>query len=246
MFRIAVCDDDKTQLCQLSEFVKEYASRNATRFEVRLQCFENGADLLAAHEKGDRFHVILLDIIMPLISGIETAQEIREFDKVTKIVFLTASPEYALDSYKVKAFSYLLKSSSKEELFLLFDEAINELAIGEAAFIVIRSKAGLIKLYFHSLEYVEIDRRTIYYHLSNGGVIETFGSFNELEQKLLMHKRFLKPHRSFIVNMEHIKEISNGEIRTVSGNRIPVPRASFSRIKDAYFRYSFGECEHSV
>lgn len=246
MFRIAVCDDDRTQLCQLSEYIKEYTARNAARFEVRLQCFENGADLLAAHEKGERFQVILLDIIMPLISGIETAQEIRELDKVAKIVFLTASPEYALDSYKVKAFSYLLKSSSKEELFRLFDEAINELAISEAECIVVRSRAGLIKLYFHSLEYVEVDRRTVYYHLSNGGVIETFGSFHELEQKLLMHKQFIKPHRSFIVNMEHIKEISNSELRTVSGSRIPVPRASFSRIKDVYFRYSFRGCEQSV
>jgi len=89
--------------------------------------FQNGFEIISSLEKGNRFDIYILDIIMSNFSGIETAKEIRAFDKNSPIVFLTSSPEFALEGYKVKALNYVLKPASKEKLFETLDEVFSEI-----------------------------------------------------------------------------------------------------------------------
>ena len=75
------------------------------------------------------FHIILLDILMPLLNGMDTARELRQYDKTVKIIFLTSSPEFALESYDVKAYSYLLKPVTYEKLEETLNECVKTFAI---------------------------------------------------------------------------------------------------------------------
>jgi two-component SAPR family response regulator len=77
-------------------------------------------------EKGKRFDIYCLDIMMPGFTGIDAAKEIRTFDKTAPILFFTSSPEFALESYSVKAINYVLKPISKEKLFFAFDELLEQ------------------------------------------------------------------------------------------------------------------------
>lgn len=146
---------------------------------------------------------------MPGIDGMNAAKDIREYDKRVAIVFLTTSPDYALISYSVKARHYLLKPVSHDALYTLLDEVTAELTEEESAMLVIDTKAGLQRIRVDRLEYCEIVGRTIHYHMLNGAVLEGSGNMSELEERLLSLPCFIKPHRSYLVNMYYITGVSH-------------------------------------
>lgn len=121
--KIAICDDDSQELAKISSFIETY--RLKKNVLLTYKTFQSATELVSAMESG-AYNILLLDILMPGLNGIQAAHEIREFDGVTKIVFLTSSPEFAVESYQVKAHNYILKPVSKEKLYHMLDELINE------------------------------------------------------------------------------------------------------------------------
>lgn len=117
--KIAVCDDDNFFLGQAEHAVKRWAEEQD--LTVELQLFDNGDSLLTV-SRTEQFDVLLLDIMMPLFNGMELAHVIRETNTAVKIVFLTSSPEFAVESYDVKASGYLLKPLQYEKLCSVLDD----------------------------------------------------------------------------------------------------------------------------
>lgn len=109
--KIAVCDDNLNELELIRTLLDIYKSDSIQTFTVK--CFESSVEL-ASTLRFEKFDIYILDIIMPVMDGLTLAKEIRTFDKAAPIIFLTASPEFAVDSYTVKAFNYLLKPVVKE------------------------------------------------------------------------------------------------------------------------------------
>lgn len=118
--QVAICDDDKAARAQVVELVTEKMRR---RHEpLKITYFECGEDLIEAYESGkQRFDLIFLDIYMRYMGGIETAKKLRLHDRKAAVMFLTSSPDFALESYAVHACDYLIKPVSKEH----FAEALN-------------------------------------------------------------------------------------------------------------------------
>ena len=110
---IAICDDDLLYMNQVKEMIEKWGKEQHE--DVSIYLFNHGDALINSYQKS-HIEVILLDIIMPLLNGMETAHEIRKNDAVVKIIFLTSSPEFALESYDVKASGYLLKGVSMDGL----------------------------------------------------------------------------------------------------------------------------------
>lgn len=124
MIQIAFCDDDQTVLDQLSALLEKYRAQRC----VQIQCtvFHSPLDLLAEIEKGVRYDILFLDVIMPAENGITAAKEIRQYDNVVKIIFLTSSAEFAVESYVVGAYFYQLKPIWEDSFFRLTDSVIAE------------------------------------------------------------------------------------------------------------------------
>lgn len=114
MLQIAVCDDNIDELSNMVQLINQY--RLSKNINLDYAAFSNGFELVSALEKGKRFDIYCLDIIMPGYTGIDVANEIRSFDKNAPILFFTSSSEFALESYSVKAINYVLKPISKEKL----------------------------------------------------------------------------------------------------------------------------------
>ena len=110
---IAICDDDLLYMNQVKEMIEKWGKEHHE--DVSIYLFNHGDALINSYQKS-HIEVILLDIMMPLLNGMETAHEIRKNDSVVKIIFLTSSPEFALESYDVKASGYLLKGVSMDGL----------------------------------------------------------------------------------------------------------------------------------
>ena len=145
---------------------------------------------------------------MPNINGIELAAEIRSRDQAAKIIFLTSSSEFAVESYSVGAFNYLLKPIQKDQLFSVLEKACNDIDSSLKQSIVVKTQSGLSKVFLHELIYVEVIGRTVYFHQKNGVTIESTSTISQVEAVLLADKRFIKPHRSYIVNLDYIKNLS--------------------------------------
>lgn len=237
MIRIAFCDDDLAVLNELNMLLEQY--RTEHKREIVYTAFQSPIELLAEIEKGTRWDILLLDVLMPGENGISVAKEIRRYDSVAKIIFLTSSSEFAVESYTVSAFFYQIKPISQEDFFRLMDSVLFECEKAQQSSLVLRCKSGITRINLEKLEYCEVTGRTLVFHLENGKVLESAGSLDELCEKLRQYDCFLRSHRSFLVNMEYIQNISYKAITLDSLAEIPIPHGKCSDIKRKYLEYTF-------
>ncbi|MEG1859674.1 MAG: response regulator, partial [Christensenellaceae bacterium] len=133
MYRILIVDDEPI----VRRGIKKSVNWNELDIEMVAEA-ENGVEALE-QVISSQPDIILLDILMPGITGIAAAQEIRKYNKTAKIVFLTSSHEYALDSYSVKAAGYILKPIMEDKLFACLDDLASEINIEKEKFITIKT-----------------------------------------------------------------------------------------------------------
>lgn len=232
--RIAICDDDEWELFQLQKLLKEYQLSREISADCRF--FHNSTDFLCEIEGGE-YDVILLDVLMPGINGVQAARELREMDKNVKIIFVSSSPEFALESYSVGAYYYLIKPIDANALFPLLDKAVSELMIQQEQGFVLKNRKCVVKVPFQRLAYVEVINKTVSFHLADGTVHEITAALADFEEKLLSRPEFFKTHRSYLVNLGHVEAIRGNCVMTKNGESIPISRQRRSLVQDAYVRF---------
>lgn len=237
MIKIAFCDDDLSVLNDLRILVDRYrVERNC---EVDYAAFQSPMELLATIEKGARYDILFLDVIMPGETGIDTAAEIRSYDETVKIIFLTSSAEYAVQSYTVGAYFYQMKPIWDESFFRLMDSAIATCKKEQEDSLILRCKTGITRIELKQLEYCEVIHRTLFIHLANGTILESTGSLDELYKQLEPSGLFMRPHRSFLINPDYIQTLSSRTITMVCQTEIPLPRGKYHDVKEAYLKHAF-------
>ncbi len=237
MVKLAFCDDEIAQLNQISTLLDQYrVERNR---EISYVAFQSPLELLAEIERGTRYDLLFLDVLMPGETGIATAEEIRSYDSNVKIIFLTSSAEFAVQSYAVGAYFYQLKPIWKESFFRLMDSALLSCEKEQINSIILRCKTGITRVELRQLEYCEVIHRTLLIHLTSGKVLESVGSLDELCRHLAAYGNFCRLHRSYMVNMEHIKHLSYRGVTMSCLTEIPIPRGKYNEIKEAYLEYAF-------
>jgi len=235
--RIAVCDDRAEERELIVSFLQEYSLANGRPFLYRVA--ENGFALMDFIEKGEVFDLIILDIIMPGMTGIETARAIRKYDAGVKILFLTSSAEFAVESYSVGAYHYLLKPINREVFFDIFEKAVRQSGRQNEECIIVSDGKAIRRLLLADIVYIEIMKRTVSFHLHNGSVVESQGTLSGLEQDVLRHSFFAKPHRSYLVNLRHVTGITGKEIKTDIDSDIPMARGRYQAMRDAFLAETF-------
>ncbi len=236
MLKIAICDDDFAFSEQTAEMISRWGQESEN---VICKIFTNGDELIGVHEVSP-FDIIFLDIIMPMINGIETAREIRAEDKNTKIVFLTSSSEFAVESYTVKANDYLLKPVLEEALFRCLDEFEKEINKNSRT-MTVKSIYTVQKLVIDDIVYIEAQNKHVVFTMFDGTKIETTEPLHIWKEKLTLENGFFKCHRSYIVNINHIDTYTSKEIKMHSGDVIPIARSCQKAFESAYFAVLFGE-----
>jgi DNA-binding LytR/AlgR family response regulator len=237
MIKIAFCDDDMEVLHQINELLDRYrVERNE---DITYAAFQSPFELLTEIEKGIRPDILFLDVVMPGQNGMDVAKEIRQYDTNMKIIFLTSSPEFAVESYSVGAYFYQLKPIWEESFFRLMDAVLAECEKKKKNSLILRSKDGITRIDLQQLEYCEVLGRKLLFHLENGAVLESAGSLDDLAGQLMQYSNFFRPHRSFLVNMEYIQNISSRSIKMVNDAEIPIPHGKCSEIKNTYMEYAF-------
>lgn len=237
MIKVAICDDDLSALNEVSALIEQY--RTERNQEIEYIAFHSSLELLTEFEKGVIPDILFLDVIMPGEDGISVAKEIRQYNDIVKIIFLTSSPEFAVESYTVGAYFYQVKPICTEDFYNLMDSIISEFEEIQQRSLILNSKSGITRISLTKLEYCEVLGRTLFFHLENGTVAESNGSMDELCSKLSNYNNFMRPHRSFLVNMEYIQSISYKAITMNDLAKIPIPHGKCSEIKNKYLDYAF-------
>ena len=234
MIRIGICDDSYAFLQQTKFMIEHWDNRPQN---ISVEVFEDADALIHMHTKYP-FDIILLDVVMPLLNGIEAARELREKDKFVKIVFLTSSSEYAVDSYTVKASNYLLKPVEPAKLFACLDELISN-SESNSKSITIKGIDSTHRIKLSDIEFVESQGKYILFYISNVTPIKSPEPLYAFENKLTIGDGFFKCHRSFIVNIHKIRSYSSKEITVYSGYKVPISRNSHKDFESAYFTAIF-------
>ena len=235
---LAVCDDQADELDILTNLLDRWQCERRTA--LRYRAFRSAAELLDAADK-EPFTLYLLDVMMPGVDGLAAAREIRGFD-AADIVFLTTSPGFAYESYGVHAMDYLLKPIRADMLFPILDRiSLREQKPQEG--MTLKMGSALVRIPFFQLTYVEVIGKHLYFHLADGTAREVYGALSDYEPLLLSRPEFMRTHRSYIVNMLQVSELSPGSVRTFSGKQLPVSRRLYPQLQKNYMRLLFHQRE---
>lgn len=235
--KIAICDDMPDELTMVHALTKEYIKQKGLAAEVRT--FSHPDKLLTACET-ERFHLYLLDMVMPMVHGVELGCNIRRSDREAQIVYITTAPEYALESFAANPVNYLLKPLEKQAFFHTLTLAISKINGSDEQTFSVKTKDGTHLLSHSSIVYCERDGFSVKFLLASGEMVKSVSirsSFSEYISPLLSDGRFLQPHVSYVVNMNRAMGISDKEFTMSGGMCVPIAQKQYTAMRRAYFDY---------
>jgi len=237
MIRICILDDDPMSSNILQQTLTEYLSTHKISFEI--DQYEGGEKLLKAlFIENETYQIYFLDILMPGITGIQTAKEIRKLDRSAHIIFLTSSSEYAIEGYEVRAYDYFQKPLNHERLFQTLSELFGTVEKPSAKWLQLKS-GGIVKnIPYNNICYIEAQRNKLLVIQNNGEKLESYGTFSNILNLLKDEAEFTQTHRSYIINMRYIREFASTSIKLQSGVEIPVSRNFSQATKHDYFEFA--------
>ncbi|WOO38850.1 LytTR family DNA-binding domain-containing protein [Anaerocolumna sp. AGMB13020] len=243
MLHIAICDDQQDQLAGIAAYVHEYLELDA--IDAKVSLFLHPDELLTACAR-ERFHIYILDILMPMLNGIEVGKDIRHLDKEAQIIYVTAEPSFALNAFCAHPINYLLKPIVKQQLFDSLALAVSLTDLLEEVMLAIKTKEGVHTLRICEIACCEYSHRRVIYRLINGGQLETstlVGRFSEHIAPLLHSGYFLQPHISFAVNLRRVERFCKEHFMLRGGLTVPISKKLYSEVRDDYLNYVLGKKE---
>lgn len=239
MLRIGICDDAREDIERIEALAARFSQAHPET-PLRIQSYQSPYDLLDEIQESGGFDLYLLDVVMPHMTGVALARRIRERKERAEILFLTVSREYAVEAFSVKAAGYLLKPVRQAD----FDEAVldcvRRLSAENSPSLVLKSKDGLHRVPIDELVCVESFDHNKICTLADGSDLESSATLAELMEALKDYPAFVRPHRAYIVNMDHIRKLTARELLLTNGKRIPIPQSGAGRLKSAYLAYMMG------
>lgn len=233
MLQIAICDDEQFYREKIKYLLEEYLQAKGMLYTLHL--FLSGEDFLEQCENNVRFDIVFLDISMEEVDGIQVAQRIRSFHSDTYIVFVTAFIDYALEGYKVNAVRYLMKDTLEIALEECMNAILQKMQVARVTFSFLE---GEKRLYTDNILYVESRGHKSIFHYMESEMVsyQIYDKLDSVERNLEGYG-FLRIHKSYLVNMKHIRKISNYIVSLDTGEELPVPRLRFQAVKEGFVAY---------
>lgn len=231
IFKLAICDDDVEFRRTLEKYVCDFFSDKESEYFVRT--FDNPSLLAESIEGGFKYDLIFLDILFGDENGMFYAKELRGLDKKTEIIFITTTKEYAIESYDVDPLYYIMKPLDGEKLDAALERFIDKHMPRSFCF---GAGNGMIKLHLDEILFFEVYGHRLTIHKTDGTKVCFHGSLKDIQSKL-PNSDFIRPHRSYIVNMNFISEIARFDIKMSNGALVPISKALFGDIQHKFLNF---------
>lgn len=231
--KIAIVEDDIKCMQQLQDYILKFQGDFQRKLETTH--FSNG--ILFLNQFKGQYDIILLDISMPGIDGLETAHRIRKIDSDVVIIFITNLSQYAIRGYEVDATDYILKPVSYFAFSQRLNRAISRIPICASRSIIINHKTGTQKIKLDSIYYIESVCHDLIYHTMQGEYISV-GTMKDVEAELSAY-HFFRCNKGLLVSLLHVDGVTDG-CAIVNGKHLPISRPRKNGFMDALANYIGG------
>jgi len=229
-YRVCICDDEETSAAYLSELVTAWGKTRA--FSVQQTVYPSAEAFLFAWDAGSAADILLLDIEMPGLNGVELARRIRGSDRAVQIIFVTGYMDYLADGYDVEALHYLLKPVDAGKLYAVLDRAVQRLAERRESLLV-EYNGCLYRLPLHEIRWAEVQGNYTTLHAGRDYTLKK--PLKELASRL--DDSFFRTGRSYIVNLRFVQSVSKAEVVLTDGSKVPLFRGGYDAIHRAMIAY---------
>ncbi|MCM1232174.1 MAG: LytTR family DNA-binding domain-containing protein [Ruminococcus flavefaciens] len=231
MYRIAVCDDEQDQIQAIASVLSEWGRETGRGCEVHT--FGCAEEFFFAYEEDKVWDILLLDVEMKGISGVELAKRIRGDSHRAEIIFVTSHPEFAGEGYEVDALHYLVKPVPGDKLKQVLSKAAERLR-EEPRSLIIVCEGETVRLYENEILYVESFLHYIVIHAKSGEyrIKENISAFADR-----LDEGFYRIHRSYLVSLRYITRIARTFVILDGNIQLPLARGKYDDINRAFIRY---------
>lgn len=228
---IAICDDEQEQIAYLQKILQTWLGR--TRHIAKILTFSSAEAFLFEYSENQNFDILLLDIEMSGMSGVDLARKIRETNHTVQLVFVTGYYEYFSDGFDVSALHYLIKPTTAEKLYPVLDRAVANLQYRERS-VLVSTAEGDIKVPLSDIKYLESDR--MYLNVCTvDGVFRARMALAAIAN--LLDDTFYKIHRSYIVNLKYVRKVTRTAVTVEGGTELPLSRGMYDGMHAALIKY---------
>ena len=225
-YQLAVCDDRPED----SRLVARLASRWARQAgaEAEIESLPSAEAFLFRYEEKKDFDVLLLDIEMTGMDGVELARTVRRDNEAVQIVFITGYSDYIAEGYEVSALHYLMKPVNEEKFHQVLTRAVGRLARNEP-FLTLELPGETVRVPLPEIRYLDVQQNYVTVHAGRDYTLKR--PLAEFEAAL--DRRFFRAGRSCIVNLTCIRRVTRTEAELTTGERIPLPRGQYEKLNQA-------------
>ena len=230
-YRIAICDDEQNQIEYITSIVTSWSNHKGHSCEIRT--FASAEAFLFEYEEDKAYDILLLDVEMKSMNGIELAKRIRKDNNRAEIIFITSHFEFVGEGYEVDALHYLIKPISVEKLTQVLTKAAEKLSV-EPPSVVISCEGETVKLYESDILYVESFLHYIVIHTKDNEykIKENISVFENKVSDV-----FYRIHRSYLVSLKYITRISRTSVN-IGNTELPLSRGKYDDINRAFIQHN--------
>lgn len=232
--KVAICDDSKADQEYIIQILNQWSQ--VTNIHLEIHTFLMAEQFLFQYEEEKDFQILVLDIEMGKMNGVELAKKIRKVNKDIQILFATGYPDFIAEGYEVDALHYLIKPINQEKLIKVMEKAIVNIQ-NEEKYILLQDNDEMLKLAISTIIFVEVFSHSCVIHTIEG-TVETRTAISKLEN--VLGTQFIRVHRSYLVNLEYIKKIAKTEIELEKGEVVPLARRKYSEVNLAFINFYGG------
>lgn len=231
--RVAICDDENIAVEMLHEQLKEIKEI------TQIRTFLSSADFLSVVENGEWFDIVFMDIDWKEEekTGIDFAADLLKLSPLTQIIYVTGYNDRFSQQIFLKNANlcgFLIKPVNMDTLLLLLEKAKENMVLQEEEKLIVKENGIVHAIPYQEISYFEsAGRKLVIFTLDDK--IEIYEKLDDLRKKL--PEGFLQCHKSFLVNMNHIRRIDKNFILLKNGAEVPISRAKYAETRERYFRY---------
>lgn len=225
-FRVAICDDDDIDSSFVGSCVSKWAESRGS--SVAVDVFGSAESFLFKGRTCGGYDILLLDIEMGLMDGVELARRVRSDDKAVQIVFITGYSDYIADGYDVEALNYLMKPVNESKLFEVLDKAAAKV-VRNARFVSFELGGEVQRIPIYDVRYLEVYGNYVTIHAKEDIVVKK--TLGEFEREL--GQGFHRIGRSYIVNLGQVVRVAKSQVVLLDGTSLPLPRGAYEPLNRA-------------
>lgn len=228
--RVAICDDEKPMQIALEKLLDEYSKLR--KIDISVDKFENGHDLIKTLNERE-YEIVFMDYQMDDIDGMETSRVIRSKNNENIIIFVSAYPEIAVDSYEVNTFRFIVKPINKEKLFKAIDDYLK--SIDYDNLLILKTNDGTWKIKMSDIIYAEASGKHTIIRTTQK-ILEIHIHLKKIEDQL-PEEKFCRCQRAYIAGFSHIENHTNTEILFDNGERAQIGKVYTAKFKKSFRDY---------